>query len=130
VQTVWSSLDLLETTEGAPGFEGLLPLSCAVVLHDTPHIVSLITLPLTTARVLLWTAQEQLWYAIDGDPGPIPAPVGGTLVAATAFVPGGIVVPGAWHLVLVAAASLPHTLHLVSAAQSPTVFLTAYTEMT
>jgi hypothetical protein len=115
VNTVWS--------------EAFVPRSCTVILSDIPHVVTRVSLPATTHGVLLWTAQEQVWYAFDEDPGPITLGVQGTLIAATAFVAGGIVLPGGWHVVTLPDDSLPHTVHLVSAAPSPTVLLTALTEL-
>lgn len=101
----------------------------AVVLNDFPGVVSRVALPTTTHFVALWTAQDEVWYAVDEDPGPIPGLSMGSTIPATAFATGGIVLPGMWHVVAVPDDSLAHTVHLVSAAPSPTVKITAFTEI-
>ena len=127
MQTVWSGYGL--PTVNTVWSEAFVPRSCAVRLSDTPHVVTRVSLPATTHGVLLWTAQEQVWYAFDDDPGPIPPALGGTVIASSAFMAGGVVLPGTWHVVTLPDDSLPHTVHLVSASPSPTVLVTALTEL-
>lgn len=127
MQTVWMGAGT--PTANVVWGEVYVPQSCSVVLADLPTVVTRVTLPLTTHGVLLWTALEQIWYAFDDDPGPIPPPVSGTLVAETAFRAGGVLLPGSWQVVMLPDDSLQHTLHLVSLAPSPLVLLTALTEL-
>jgi hypothetical protein len=127
VQTVWSGYGL--PTANMVWSEVFVPRSCTVVLSDTPQVITRVTLPVTTHGVTLWTPMDQVWYAFDEDPGPIPPPAVGTLVAASAFVAGGVLLPGSWHLLTLPNDGLEHTMHLSSAAPSPLVLLTALTEL-
>jgi hypothetical protein len=127
MQTVWDGFGL--PTANMVWSEVFVPRSCTVVLSDTPNVITRITLPLTTHGVTMWTALEQVWYAFDEDPGPIPPVTSGTLIPATAFMAGGVLLPGGWQLLTLPNDSLQHALHLVSRAPSPTVLLTALTEL-
>lgn len=127
MQTVWDGFGL--PTANMVWSEVFLPRSCTVVLNDMPGVVMRVTLPVTTHGVTLWTSQDQVWYAFDEDPGPIPSVAVGTLIAESAFITGGVLMPGGWQLVVLPNDSLQHKLHLVSAAPSPTVLLTALTEL-
>jgi hypothetical protein len=111
--------------------EVFAPLSCWVVLSDTPNVVTRVTLPVTTHGVILWTTtDDQIWYALDTTPGPIPPPVGGTLISEFNFVVGGVILGNMLQLFELPDDSLQHELQLVSNGSSPRVLLTALTEIT
>lgn len=127
MQTLWSGFGLPSTN--LVWEDVLVPRSCPIVLPDMPGVVMRVTLPVTTHGVTLWTPQDQVWYAFDEDPGPIPAAQIGTAIPATAFAAGAVLQPGSAQLLVLPNDSMEHRIHLVSAAPNPLVILTALTEV-
>lgn len=127
MQTVWSGYGL--PAMNMVWTDVYVPKSVWVALPDFPGVVQRVVLPATTHGVCLWTPQDQVWYALDEAPGPIMPPVLGNSVPATAFVLGGVVQPGCWHLFALPDDGLSHELQLVSTVPSALLLLTALTEM-
>jgi hypothetical protein len=127
MQTIWNGFGLPPTN--LLWNEVFVPQSTWIVLADIPGIVTRITLPPTTHGVALWTAQAEIWYALDDDPGPIPPPASGTVIGAASFRLGGVLFGSEWHHFTLPDDALPHDVHLVSMEPSPRVVLTAFVEI-
>jgi hypothetical protein len=127
MQTVWSGYGL--PAMNMVWTDVYVPRSVWVALQDIPQVPTRVALPPTTHGVCLWTPQDMAWYALDATPGPIPSVVFTTTVPASAFVLGGVVQPGVWHLFAIPDDSLSHELQLVSTVSNALILLTALTEM-
>jgi hypothetical protein len=128
MQTLWSGY-AVPSMGNMTWTEVFVPRSLTVQLSDTAHVPTRITLPGTTHAVCLWSVDASVWYALDSAPGPIPPTATGTVIAETAFMLGGVLLPNAWQLFVLPNDSLPHSLYLVSESASPFVLLTVLTEM-
>lgn len=133
-QTLWQGYGL-PSTDNQLWTDVFTHQSFWLTLHDMPGIPTRVTLPLGTHGVTLWTADAEVWYTWGTvtigiiDPGPIPVPVMGGAIPATAFVPGAVLLGGqSRELTLPAEAGMQHMLSLVSNAPNPTVLITAYVE--
>ena len=125
MQTVWNgyATPSMANVVWTPEYT---PVSLPTVLNDIPEIATRVQLPETTQGVWLWTETAKVWYALNTDPGPIPAvPIGGTTIPATAFQVGGILIPHTWQFYSLPITSSPLTLHLLSQVPSVAVDVTA-----
>lgn len=134
MQTLWQGYGL-PSTDNQLWTDVFAQKSFWLILNDTPHVVSRITLPVTTHGVMLWTAEGEIWYTIGTvgmgviDPGPIPPPAMGTSIPDTAFAPGGVLLSGLSRDIVLPDDGLQHILSLVSPNPSPKVLITAFTEI-
>ena len=133
MQTLWSGFGI--PASNVEWTEVFVEYSTWVVLHDMPGVPTHVTLPVGTQGAILYTAQGEIWYAMGAvslgmpDPGPIPPPAVGTAIPDTAFALGGVILSNQWRKIVFPNDGLQHTLQLVSKDPSPTVLITALTEM-
>jgi hypothetical protein len=106
-------------------------LSRWIVLSDIPNVVTTVHLPALTAGVQFWTAEAEVWVALDGAPGPLVPPLQAPTIPADAFLPGLVILPGQWQVLAVSEDTLhdPHTVQLVSQDPSPRVLMTALVQL-
>jgi hypothetical protein len=130
MQTIYSGFGL-PTASNLVLEEAFRPLTLVVALNDLPIIPTRIQLPTGTHGLTLHTPLESVWWALDEDPGPIPAdPLQGNTIAESAFTPGGVVVGGTHYEVAVPQDSQLHVLHLLSRTPAALLTVTIKTEYT
>ena len=109
--------------------EAYRPLSVPLALSDLPTVPTQIQLPAGTHGVVLYALLDSLWWALDENPGPIPAePVQGMTITAAAFLPGGVLMGGTGQTIAVPNDFQLHVLYLVSLAPAAAVTVTLLTE--
>jgi len=126
MKTTWPGLDYVVQPVSTDA-QVYAPSSTRLVLSDPPGVVTTLTLPLGTLLVRLWsTTGDEVWYAVDTTPGPIPPAQLDPVLPATVFLPGDVLVPGERQYLAVPNDARPHTLQLVSGGANTVVLVTAY----
>lgn len=101
-----------------------VPQVVDVVLQDPPQLVTRVPLDAHCHAANLYTGgTDVVWWAVDTDPGPLNQPSSGPLVPETDYRPGHPLTPGMWQQAVLPLDSLPHMLHLVSAAPFVRVYV-------
>jgi hypothetical protein len=126
-ETIWTGL--ATPNQNIVWEEAYDAKSCVVYLPDIANVPMQIGLPATTNKVYLFSPLAMIWFGADAKiPGPIPDPIGGTVVGADVFRNGGIVMPGFWTPFTFQDTGTEHALHLVSREPAAVCYITALTE--